>query len=76
MRRALILLNPYGHEAVRHKLKNGQKTPKMHFLTVFELMVFCGFSSGQLGKIQNELNFRASQRNQNISPLVKVSKRK
>ena len=38
MRRALILLNLHGHEAVRHKLKNGLKTPKMHFLTVFELM--------------------------------------
>ena len=31
-------LNLYGREAVRHKLKNGLKTPKKHFLTVFELM--------------------------------------
>ena len=31
-------LNPYGHEAVQHKLKNGLKTPKMHFLPFFELM--------------------------------------
>ena len=37
MRRALILLKPYGREADRHKLKNGLKTPKMHFLPVFEL---------------------------------------
>ena len=38
MRRALIWLNPYGHGAVRHKLKNCLKTQKMHFLPVFELM--------------------------------------
>ena len=38
MRRALILLNPYGREAGRHKLKNGLKTQKMHFLPVIELM--------------------------------------
>ena len=31
MRRALMWLNLYGHEAVRHKLKNGLKTQKMHF---------------------------------------------
>ena len=37
MQRALILLNPYGREAGRHKLKNGLKTQKMHFLPVFEL---------------------------------------
>ena len=30
-------LNPYGREAGRHKLKNGLKTQKMHFLPVFEL---------------------------------------
>ena len=28
----------YGCEAVRQKLKNSQKVPKMHFLTVFELL--------------------------------------
>ena len=39
MRRALIWLNLYGHEALRHKLKNGLKTQKMHFLPVFELML-------------------------------------
>ena len=38
MQRALIWLNLYGREDVRHKLKNGLKTPKKHFLTVFELM--------------------------------------
>ena len=38
MLRALMRLNLYGHEAARHKLKNGQKTQKMHFLPVFELM--------------------------------------
>ena len=38
MRRALILLNLYGREAVRHKLKKGRKTLKMHFLPVLELM--------------------------------------
>ena len=38
MRRALVWLNLYGREAVRHKLKNGQKTQKMHFWPVFELM--------------------------------------
>ena len=37
MQRALILLNPCGSEAGRHKLKNGLKTQKMHFLPVFEL---------------------------------------
>ena len=37
MQRALILLNPCGREAGRHKLKNGLKTYKMHFLPVFEL---------------------------------------
>ena len=37
MQRALILLNPCGREAGRHKLKNGLKTQKMHFLPVFEL---------------------------------------
>ena len=30
MRRALMGLNLYGREAARHKLKNGQKTQKMH----------------------------------------------
>ena len=39
MQRALILLNPCGREAGRHKLKNGLKTQKMHFLPVFELML-------------------------------------
>jgi hypothetical protein len=38
MQRALILLNIYGREAVRHKLKKGRKTLKMHFLPVLELM--------------------------------------
>ena len=38
MRRALMGLNLHGREAARHKLKNGQKTQKMHFLPVFELM--------------------------------------
>jgi hypothetical protein len=37
MQRALILLNPCGREVGRHKLKNGLKTQKMHFLPVFEL---------------------------------------
>ena len=37
IQRALILLNPCGHEAGRHKLKNGLKTQKMHFLPFFEL---------------------------------------
>jgi hypothetical protein len=30
--------NLYGREAAQHKLKIGLKTPKMHFLPVFELM--------------------------------------
>ena len=38
MRRALVCLNFCGCEAVWHKLKNTLKTPKMHFLPVFELM--------------------------------------
>ena len=38
MQRALVCLNLYGCEAVWHKLKNTLKTPKMHFLPVFELM--------------------------------------
>ena len=39
MRRALMLLNLYGHEALRHKLKNGLKTQKMHFLPVIDFML-------------------------------------
>ena len=35
--RYLILLNPCGREAGWHKLKNGLKTQKIHFLPVFEL---------------------------------------
>ena len=38
MRRALVWLNLYSCEAVQQKLKNTLKTPKMHFLPVFELM--------------------------------------
>ena len=38
MRRASMQLNVYGREAVRQKLKNSQKVPKMHFLAVFELL--------------------------------------
>jgi hypothetical protein len=37
MRRALIWLNPYGHEAGGHKLKNGLKAKKMHFLPILSL---------------------------------------
>jgi hypothetical protein len=40
MQRALIWLNLYGCEAVRHKPQNSLKTPKTHFLPVFELMSF------------------------------------
>ena len=39
MRRALMQLNVYGHEAVQQKLKNRQKVPKKHFLAVFELLL-------------------------------------
>ena len=38
LRRALMWLNLYGREAVRHMLKNGLKTQKMHFLPVLGLM--------------------------------------
>ena len=38
MRRALMWLNLYGHEALRHKLKNGLKTQKMHILAVLGLL--------------------------------------
>ena len=38
MWRALVWLNLYGCEAVRHKLKNGLKTQKRHFLAVLDLM--------------------------------------
>ena len=38
MQRALVWLNLYGCEAVRHKLKNSLKTRRMYFLPVFELM--------------------------------------
>ena len=48
MRRALMWLNVYGHEAVRSKLKNSLKTQKMHFLSVFEL------TSDSLSTIQVE----------------------
>ena len=41
MRRALVWLNLYGREAVRHKLKNGLKTQKRHFLAVLDLMSDC-----------------------------------
>ena len=37
MRRALIWLNLCGREAVQHKLKNGLKTQKMHFLPFLSL---------------------------------------
>jgi hypothetical protein len=37
----LTRLKLYGCEAVRHKPKNSLKTPKMHFLPVFELMSDC-----------------------------------
>ena len=50
MRRALILLNIYGREAVQHKLKKGRKTLKMHFLPVLELI------SDSLTAIQVEPN--------------------
>ena len=33
--RAVMWFNLFGHEAVRDKLKNGLKTPKMHFFTCF-----------------------------------------
>ena len=35
MQRALMRLNLYGREAVRHRRKNSLKTPTMHFLPVF-----------------------------------------
>ena len=38
MQMALTWLNQYGFEAVRHERQNSLKTPKMHFLPVFELM--------------------------------------
>ena len=38
MQRALMWLNLYGREAVRHKLKNSVKTQKRHFLAVLDLM--------------------------------------
>ena len=38
MQRTLVWLNLYGCEAVRHKLKNGLKTQKRHFLAVSDLM--------------------------------------
>ena len=38
MQRALILLNLYGREAVRNKLKNRQKMHFLCFLAVFELI--------------------------------------
>jgi hypothetical protein len=39
MRRALMYLNLYGCEAVRHKGKNSLKTQILHFLPVFALML-------------------------------------
>ena len=41
MRRALIYLNLYGCEAVRHKGKNSLKTQILHFLPVFALGSVC-----------------------------------
>ena len=38
MQRSLMRLNLYGCETVRHELRNGLKTQKMHFLPVLELM--------------------------------------
>ena len=35
----LKLLGIYGCEAVQHKRKNSLKTPKIHFLPVFEIML-------------------------------------
>ena len=48
MQRALMGLNLYGCEAVRHKLKNMQKMHFLCFLAIFELM------SGSLATIQVE----------------------
>jgi hypothetical protein len=39
MQRALMWLNLYGREAIRHKLKKGLKTQKMLFLPVLELIL-------------------------------------
>ena len=50
MRRALIYLNLYGCEAVRHKGKNSLKTQILHFLPVFALM------PDSLTAIQVEIN--------------------
>ena len=50
MRRALIYLNLYGCEAVRHKGKNSLKTQILHFLPVFALM------SDSLTAIKVEIN--------------------
>ena len=38
MQRSLMRLNLYGRETVRHELKNGLKTQKMHVLSVLNLM--------------------------------------
>ena len=55
MQKALMQLNLYGCEAVRHKLKNGLKTQKMHFLPLIELMSDSPESTKQM---EEKLNFQ------------------
>jgi hypothetical protein len=40
MQKALMWLNPYGCPSVRHKLKKGVKTEKMHFVFDFDFFVY------------------------------------
>ena len=47
MQRALILLNPCGREAGRHKLKNGLKTQKNAFFACF--WAYVGQPHGHMG---------------------------
>ena len=50
MRRALMLLNLYGHEAVWHKLKNRQK---MHFLCVFRPFLSLCWTASRLYRLSH-----------------------
>ena len=71
MRRALIWLNPYGREAVRHKLKNGLKTQKRHFLAVSDLMSDSHFNVLRITlvyqiEVQDQINVQVEKFLENI----------
>ena len=59
-------LNLYGSDVLRHKLKHGLKTQKMHFLPVFELI------SESLTAIQIEPHQCSSQQSITQGPIHEI----